>query len=464
MKLKHVLTFAVLATIAAVGIAAEILATGGSTLHAALIPTLSDGGLASSLPIGMVAGAGMLRKSGGEGGDDVGAISKRLGEVMDQVKNFGEDIAKKMATGATVTQELKDSTDKTLTEMNDLKSRMSELEQKQVRRPGGDEQHEYKTVGQRVVESDAFKGMSSSERKSLRVTMERKDLLNVPATVGNGVSSTNSLVIGDRQVGIIAPPNRTMTIRDLLLPGQTDSNSIEYVRETGYTNNAAPVAEGALKPKSDIKFDLKNAPVRTIAHHFKASRQLLDDAKGLASYIDGRAQYGLRYKEELQLLSGDGTGANILGLLPQATAFAPALVLADATPIDRLRLAILQAVLAEYPASAFVLNPIDWTGIELTKDKEGRYIIAQPVNGSGARLWGLPVSETQAIAPNTFLTGAFNLGAQIFDRMEVEVLLSTENEDDFVKNMVTIRAEERLALAVYRPEAFVTGSVSGVNP
>jgi HK97 family phage major capsid protein len=139
-------------------------------------------------------------------------------------------------------------------------------------------------------------------------------------------------------------------------------------------------------------------------------------------------------------------------------------VLADATPIDRLRLAILQAVLAEYPASAFVLNPIDWTGIELTKDKEGRYIIAQPVNGSGARLWGLPVSETQAIAQNTFLTGAFNLGAQIFDRMEVEVLLSTENEDDFVKNMVTIRAEERLALAVYRPEAFVTGSVSGVNP
>ena len=462
MKLKHAFLLAALAIIATAGFAAEIATVVHASLYSALFPSFSDASWASFLPF---AGAGMLRKSaGGDGGDDIGAVSKKLGEVMDQVKNFGEDIAKKMATGATVTQELKDSTDKTLTEMNELKSRMAELEQKQVRRPGNDEQQEYKTVGQRVVESESFKGMNSSERKSLRVSMERKDLMNVPGTVGTGVSSTNSLVAADRQMGIVAPVNRTLTIRDLLLPGQTGSNSIEYVRETGYTNNAAAVAEGALKPKSDIKFDLKNAPVRTIAHYFKGSRQLLDDAKGLASYIDGRAQYGLRFKEEQQLLSGDGTGANILGLLPQATAFAPAIVLADATPIDRLRLAILQAVLAEYPASAFVLNPIDWTGIELTKDKEGRYIIAQPVNGTGARLWGLPVAETQAIAQNTFLTGAFNLGAQIFDRMEIEVLLSTENEDDFVKNMVTIRAEERLALAVYRPEAFVTGLVSSVAP
>ncbi|MEG9312983.1 phage major capsid protein [Klebsiella pneumoniae] len=128
--------------------------------------------------------------------------------------------------------------------------------------------------------------------------------------------------------------------------------------------------------------------------------------------------------------------------------------------IDRLRLAVLQAVLAEYPASGFVLNPIDWAGIELTKDNEGRYIIAQPVNGGVPRIWGLPVVETQAMAQNNFLTGAFNMAAQIFDRMDIEVLLSTENEDDFIKNMVTIRAEERLALAVYRPEAFVTGTVT----
>ncbi|OMU75303.1 capsid protein, partial [Burkholderia pseudomallei] len=296
-------------------------------------------------------------------------------------------------------------------------------------------------------------------RKSVRVRVDRKSIMNVPATVGSGVSGSNSLVVADRQAGIIAPPQRKMTIRDLLMPGQTSSSSIEYTVETGFTNNAAAVAEGAQKPTSDLKFNLKNQPVRTIAHLFKASRQILDDAPALQSYIDGRARYGLQLTEEGQILKGDGTGANILGILPQASAFMPSITLANATPIDKIRLALLQAVLAEFPATGIVLNPIDWASIELTKDSQGRYIVGNPVNGTTPRLWNLPVVETQAMTANDFLVGAFSMAAQIFDRMEIEVLLSTENVDDFEKNMVSIRAEERLALAVYRPESFVTGAL-----
>ncbi|WP_312946274.1 phage major capsid protein [Superficieibacter sp.] len=398
------------------------------------------------------------KKSADDQPQSISEVSAKLSEVMNQVKTFGEDVQKKMQSGENVTLELKQMTDQSLTEMNELKERLTELEQKGARRPG-EEPAQRKSLGSLVIESEAYKGMDSSARKSIRVRLERKDIMNVPATTGTGASATNSLVIADRIQGIVAPPERTMTIRDLLIPGNTASNGVEFVQETGFTNNAATVPEGGLKPKSDIQFELKNAPVRTIAHHFKASRQILDDAPGLASYIDGRAQYGLRFKEEQQLLNGDGTGANILGILPQAAEFAPAISVAGATPIDRLRLAVLQAVLAEYPSSGFVLNPIDWAGIELTKDSEGRYIIAQPVNGGVPRIWGLPVVETQAMAQNNFLTGAFNMAAQIFDRTEIEVLLSTENEDDFIRNMVTILAEERLAMAVYRPEAFVTGAV-----
>lgn len=404
------------------------------------------------------------KKSADDQPQTIGEVSAKLGDIMNQVKNFGEDVAKKMQAGETVTEELKKRTDESLTQMAELKERLTELEQKSARRQE-EQPQAVKTLGQMVIESEAFKGMSSAERKGVRVQMSRKDLMNVTATTGSGTSTTNSLVVADRVPGIIAPPERTLTIRDLLAPGETDSASMEFVQETGYTNNAAPVPEGTKKPQSEITFDLKTSPVRTIAHTFKASRQILDDAKGLASYIDARARYGLRFKEELQLLSGDGTGANIKGIIPQASAFSPKVTLASATAIDRMRLAVLQAVLAEYPASGFVLNPIDWAAIELTKDGEGRYIIAQPVNGSVARLWGLPVVETQAMTQNNFLTGAFGMAAQIFDRLEIEVLLSTENEDDFVRNMVTIRAEERLALAVYRPEAFVTGQVtaSSVN-
>ena len=128
--------------------------------------------------------------------------------------------------------------------------------------------------------------------------------------------------------------------------------------------------------------------------------------------------------------------------------------------IDRLRLALLQAELSEFPADGIVLNPIDWAAIELTKDGEGRYIVGQPQEGTAARLWNRPVVATQAMQQDEFLTGAFRLGAQIFDRMDVEILISTENDKDFENNMVTIRAEERLAFAVYRPEAFVTGALT----
>ncbi|EKO1024321.1 phage major capsid protein [Salmonella enterica subsp. enterica] len=399
------------------------------------------------------------KKSADDQPQTMGEVSAKLGEIMNQVKNFGEDVAKKMQAGETVTEELKQRTDESLTQMAELKERLTELEQKSARHQEEPPQM-VKTLGQMVIESEAFESMDSSARKGIRVQMSRKDLMNVTATTGAGTSPTNSLTVADRIPGIIAPPERTLTIRDLLIPGETESSAMEFIQETGFTNSAAPVAEGTKKPQSEITFDLKTAPVRTIAHTFKASRQILDDAKGLASYIDGRARYGLRLAEEKQLLSGDGTGANIKGIIPQASAFNPKVTLASATAIDRMRLAILQSVLAEYPASGIVLNPIDWAAIELTKDGEGRYIIAQPVNGSVARLWGLPVVETQAMAQNNFLTGAFSMAAQIFDRMEIEVLLSTENEDDFVKNMVTIRAEERLAMAVYRPEAFVTGQVT----
>ncbi|MBZ7592573.1 phage major capsid protein, partial [Klebsiella oxytoca] len=324
------------------------------------------------------------KKSADDQPQSIGEISSQLTMVIDQVKNFGEDVKRKMEAGETVSQELKQRTDESLNQMNELKERLTELEQKGARRPI-DTPAQKKSLGQLVIESEEYKSMDSSARKSIRVKLEQKDIMNVPATTGTGVSTTNSLVSADRQPGIVAPPERTLTIRNLLIPGTTGSNGIEFVQETGFTNNAAPAAEGTLKAKSDIKFDLKSAPVRTIAHFFKASRQILDDAPGLASYIDGRAQYGLRFKEEQQLLNGDGTGANILGILPQASEFAPALTLTNATPIDRLRLAILQAVLAEYPSSGFVLNPIDWADIELTKDNEGRYIIAQPVNGGVPR-------------------------------------------------------------------------------
>ena len=263
-----------------------------------------------------------------------------------------------------------------------------------------------------------------------------------------------------RLTGIVTPPQRPLTVRDLLMQGTTDSNAITYVREKLFTNNAAAQAsEGAKKAQSDLQLEEVTVGVKTLAHYVKASRQILDDAAMLESYINGRLAYGLKLVEDKQLLNGDGSAGGLQGLTQVAKAFADQAEMKKYTIIDQLRLAQLQVALADYPASGFVLNPIDWAKIELEKDSQGRHIIGNPQSLAQPTLWGIPVVQTQAITAGSFLTGAFNMGAQIFDRQQLGVAVSTENEDDFVKNLVTILCEERLALAIYRPEAFVKGTL-----
>ncbi|TPJ86949.1 MULTISPECIES: phage major capsid protein [unclassified Mesorhizobium] len=396
--------------------------------------------------------------------DKIGELGTSLASIKEQVGNLGADFTAKLAATGEVSAELKGKVDKALTELGEATTRVSELEKRAARERDVVES-ESMDLGDHLIASEAFKGTDKSGgwRGAIRVGVERADITSGNTTVGAGRSAGTSLVPGARVPGIVTPPNRQLTIRDLLAPGQTVSSSVEYVKETGYTNNARPVTEGTTKPKSDLTFNLVTTPVRTIAHIFKASRQIMDDAPALASYINARGTYGLKFVEETQLLNGNGTGQNLNGILPQATAFAPAFNPTGETAIDRVRLALLQVILAEYPASGIVLNPIDWARIELTKDNEGRYIVGNAQSPIGPTLWGLPVVQTQAMAAGEFLTGAFNLAAQIFDRMGVEVLLSTENSDDFEKNMMTLRIEERLALAVYRPEAFVTGDIDTIT-
>lgn len=384
----------------------------------------------------------------------VETLTASIKQVGDQIKAQAEAVNKQIANYGEMNAETRAKVDELLVAQGELQARLQSAEQALVAGRDKDSDPEFRSAGRMVADKLVEAGVNSASKASYRIQVPR-------AAITSAGESGGALVAPDRRPGIVGGAERRLTIRDLVAPGTTTSNSVEYVREAGFTNSASVVSEGATKPYSDLEFELENAPVRTIAHLFKASRQILDDSSALMSYIDARAYYGLRMAEESQLLYGNGTGANIAGIIPQASSYvAPGGVSVTAEQrIDRIRLAILQAQLAEFPASGIVLNPIDWALIELTKDKENRYIVGSPQGGSSPTLWRLPVVETQAITQNEFLVGAFSLGAQIFDRMDVEILVSTENDKDFEKNMVTIRAEERLAFAVYRPEAFVTGEL-----
>ncbi|PLF71060.1 phage major capsid protein [Klebsiella quasipneumoniae] len=394
---------------------------------------------------------------------DVNEILKKVtASIEDATSKFNakaEDALKEAQKSGKLSEETKASVDKMATELNamreaekSLKAALGELEQHVAQMPLSNAAKVVETVGQVVINSEALKTFSASVEGGKRLSIP----VNA-ALLSTGVA--DGVVEPQRLPGIDTTPKQRLFIRDLIAPGRTGAPAIFWVQQTGFTNAAKVVAEGTTKPYSDIQFATKITPVTTIAHMFKASKQILDDFAQLQSTVDAEMRYGLKYVEEQEILFGDGTGVHLHGIVPQATAFAGAFAVEQQNGIDDLRLAMLQAQLARFPASGHVLHFIDWAKIELTKDTLGRYILANPAALTGPTLWGLPVVATEAPAfQGKFLTGAFNAAAQLFDREDANVVISTENADDFEKNMISIRCEERLALAVKRPEAFIYGS------
>ena len=404
-------------------------------------------------------------KNAGERADDkseMDDVMRALAARDAEIKSFATKADGEIKEHGKILGETKSALERLAQEGTGLQQRLLDVEQKLARRAGSGEP-ETKSLGEQFTESAEFKALAARGEDRGRARMKVKAVTTI-TSVTTGTGAAGALIRPDRQPGIITPAQRALTIRNLLLPGRTSSNSVEYVRETGYQNMAAPVAEAALKPQSDLKFENVTTPVRTLAHWVLASKQVLSDVPLLQSYVELRMTYGLALVEEAQILGGDGTGQNLLGLIPQATAFAFATYSKDSdTKLDRIRRAILQVRVAEYRASGLVLNPIDWADIQTYKDGQGRYLWADPVVNNGNNIWGLPVVDTTAVAPGKFLCGAFNIAAQIFDREDAAVEVSSEDADNFRRNLVTILAEERLALAVTRPESFVYGNLVDGN-
>ncbi|EFQ2500206.1 phage major capsid protein [Salmonella enterica] len=392
-------------------------------------------------------------------------VTASIEEATDKFNARAEDALKEAKKSGKLSEETKAAVDKMASEFNalreaekTLKAAIGELEQHVAQMPLANAKHIVETVGQQVISAEALRTFSASVEGGKRVSIP----VNA-ALISSGVAE--GVVEPQRLPGIDTAPKQRLFIRDLIAPGRTSSPAIFWVQQTGFTNKAAVVAENTTKPYSDIAFATKITPVTTIAHMFKASKQILDDFAQLQSTVDAEMRYGLKYIEEQEILFGDGTGVHLHGIVPQASAFSAEFRVEQQNGIDDLRLAMLQAQLARFPASGHVLHFIDWAKIELTKDTLGRYILANPSGLTGPTLWGLPVVATEAAAfKGKFLTGAFNAGAQIFDREDANVVISTENADDFEKNMISIRCEERLALAVKRPEAFIYGSFTVPAP
>lgn len=335
---------------------------------------------------------------------------------------------------------------------------------------GGYAETESKSLGDAFLESEEFKSFVTSGGRGAGepFVLERKDV-----HTGSLTGNIHPLGFGSIQRDPwVQYPHRTRRVRELFPAMGTSANLVEFYKVTGLVNAAAPVAERntatdpdtfGLKPQSSITFSSDSAPVRTIAHWEAAHRTALADEPQLRGIIDNELLYGLRLAEDAQLLQGSGSGENIRGILNtpdiQTYAWSDGPVSAHENRADAVRRSITKAILANYEATGVVVNPLDWEDIELTKDNEGRYLATIGIAiGAEQRLWRLPVVDTPAMPEGTWLTGAFGIAAQIYDREAASIRMAEQHADFFIRNAVVILAEQRLAMAVKRPEAFVKGS------
>lgn len=262
---------------------------------------------------------------------------------------------------------------------------------------------------------------------------------------------------GERDGEVYGPMRRAMSVRDLLPQRPTAAPSIEYLRGTRTGAAAIQAAEGDAKAELALDFTLHTAPVKTIACWVPASRQALDDSTMLADVIDGELRDALRLAEDAQLLSGNGTGANMLGLMATATAYNRAV--AGDKPNDTLRRAITQVQLARGVASGIIVSPQALELLELEKDADGNYVstFGATADNGRAMTWRVPVVVTDAMAADGFLVGDFIRAARLYDRQQATVEIATQHADFFTRNLLAILAEERVALTIPRPDLLVTG-------
>lgn len=381
-------------------------------------------------------------------------------QLLLELKGMLAEARQKFMETGEVSKDLQSKFDAIKKEMGD---KFTAIEARLTKAPESDNRVGHKSVGELFSNSTNYKNFSASGYQTTG-KVNVGSLWNQKAIV-NATGSGQPLVVADRLVDIVAPVERRLTVRDLLPTIPTSSNLIEFPKENVFTNNAAPQYvspsfENVAKGESDITFTLGTAPVRTIAHFINASTQVLEDSGMLEGYINNRLMYGLKLKEENQILNGDGTGGNLTGLVTAGTAYDTGLTISGDTKMDKLRHAIYQVEAADYPVDAIVLHPKDWHDIELIKESgatTGQYVFGNPQNGNTPNIWGIPVVVTNSITSGKFLVGAFTMGAAIFDRKDATIELSRSHSDNFTKNMVTILCEERLALATFRGASFVTG-------
>nr|DAH28798.1 MAG TPA: major capsid protein [Caudoviricetes sp.] len=378
-----------------------------------------------------------------------------IGQKIDAVSNDSK------ASVEAVKAEMKTLGEKQL----ELSRELASLQQKSAQQ--GEIINADKSVGAQYVNSNAYQALKGNVSKveRAREIISTKAATPTSSTVATGITR-NTIAVPTQLAGIYDENAEMPLVIEGLIPHiPVTSSSVQYLKNSAFTNGAKVVAEGTAKPESTFQFKLATANIETIAHYTKITEQLAQDAPAVQAFINAKMIYGLQLKIDEQLVNGTGAEASQLtGLLATTNS-------TDySTDLDALKPSIktmadfaltIKTKLETngYAPKYLILNPIDWAGLALMKDTNGLYILGGPAAVAGKTLWGMSVVTTPSMPQGKYLMSDFALGATIFDRQEVAVEIDRE-QDDFTKNLFTIRVERRLGLAVENPKAIGGGAWS----
>lgn len=247
-------------------------------------------------------------------------------------------------------------------------------------------------------------------------------------------------------------------IADLISQTNTTMDTVKWIEETMYTNNATATAEGAAAPESALQFVERSAPVQKIATHIPVTEEQLADVPFIQTLVNERLLLMLRQSEDNYLLNGTGVSPQIKGLLNVAGLGNYAAVVGESISdaIYKGHAAVLNANgTAAYAATTtgVIIHPTTWAQIRLEKGADGHYIYGNPNQAQPDTIWGLPVVQSTYVPVKTIVVGDFKMYAQIARRTGITIEVGYIN-DQFIAGQQTIKVTERLAHLVYRANAF----------
>src|SRR5215471_1167719 len=389
-------------------------------------------------------------------------IEEELQEVHSELKNYFAKAAEETKTMGTMLQSTRDS-------VTALQKQADAMETKIAQNHAGGGESGPVPLELQLKENESVQRLMRDHRGTAVITIEGKNMpraFQTKTTITSpvvGWQTTGVLPI-ERIPGITIEPRVNLKVRDVLPARPTAFQVIDYVRVTTPMAMASPVAEAQTKPENTVVFTAFSERVKTLATWIPASKQILDDWTELAGYIETALPYAVNLCEEIELLLGDGTGEHLHGIIPQATAFNSGLLVPASgySRIDVIGRAIQQLNSAsELDPTFVILNPKDGWSLRLTKDTQGRYMIGDPQSMSDFNIFGLQVVTTPSMPVGQFVVGSGSpVASEIRDRMAMQVEIATEHQDFFIKNLVAVRAEKRLAYIMKRPGSFITGTLA----